>query len=66
MLGRDLDRIFLDTYYHGARNNERRIIEDEALKLWNYANTKEAFGCTWSTLEKVMSCNLNQDNKCIS
>ena len=46
-LGRDLDRIFLDTYYHGARNNERRIIE-EAQKLWNYDNTKEAFGCTWT------------------
>ena len=47
-LRRDLDSICVDTYYHGARNNERRIIEDEALKLWNYANTKEAFGCTWT------------------
>ena len=45
-LGRDLDSIFVDTYYHGASNNERRIFQEEAQKLWNYANTREAFECT--------------------
>ena len=48
-LRRDVDSIFVDTYYHGASNNERRIIEEEAQqKLWNYAHTREAFGCTWT------------------
>ena len=45
-LGRDLDSIFMDTYYHGASTNERRIFQEEAQKLWNYANTREAFECT--------------------
>ena len=63
----------MDTYYHGASNNKRRIIEEEVQKL--YDNTKEALGWMYvdneiatdqSTLEKVMSCNLNQDIKCIS
>jgi len=44
-LGRDLDSIFVDTYYHGASTNERRIFQEEAQKLWNYANTREAFEC---------------------
>ena len=63
----------MDTYYHGASNNKRRIIEEEVQKL--YDNTKEALGWMYvdneiateqSTLEKVISCNLNQDIKCIS
>ena len=45
----DLDSICMDTYYHGASNNERGIIEEEAQqKLWNFAHTREAFGCTWT------------------
>ena len=44
----DLDSICMDTYYHGASNNERRIIEEKVQKLWNYAHTREVFGCTWT------------------
>ena len=47
-LRRDLNSIFVDTYYHAASNNERRIIEEKVQKLWNYAHTREAFGCTWT------------------
>ena len=47
--GDHLDSICMDTYYHGASNNERGIIEEEeAQKLWNYAHIREAFGCTWT------------------
>ena len=44
-LRRPLDSIFLDTYFHTGSINETRIFNSEAEKLWQYANSREAFQC---------------------
>ena len=44
-LKRDLDSVFIDTYYHQDSARERQIFEEETRKLWQFANTVDAFQC---------------------
>ena len=44
-LKRDLESVFIDTYYHSINMRERSIFQEETQKLWQYANTREAFQC---------------------
>jgi len=44
-LRKPLDSIFLDTYYHPGSENETRIYNSEAERLWQYASSREAFQC---------------------
>ena len=44
-LQKPLDSIFLDTYYHPGSENETKIFNAEAERLWRYASSREAFQC---------------------
>ena len=37
--------MFIDTYYHKDRPRERQIFEQETRKLWQFANSVDAFQC---------------------
>jgi len=40
-----LKSIFIDTFYHESSPYERLIFEQDTQKLWDYAQTREAFQC---------------------
>ena len=46
-LKRDLQSVFIDTFYHPGSPVESRIFEEETEKLWDYAKTRDAFQCTY-------------------
>ena len=52
-LRRDLKSIFIDTFYHESSPYERLIFEQDTQKLWDYAQTREAFQCKFRTFISV-------------
>eukprot|EP00092_Neocalanus_flemingeri_P020273 GFUD01021956.1.p1 GENE.GFUD01021956.1~~GFUD01021956.1.p1 ORF type:complete len:392 (-),score=121.32 GFUD01021956.1:357-1532(-) len=44
-LGRDLDSVFIDTYYHNKSPKELEVFSNHSRILWEYALSREPFEC---------------------